>query len=1179
MDQSFAVGTTLQNRYRIEAELGRGGMGVVYRGHDTLLNRPVALKVLSKAGQLDSAGRARLLREAQAAAKLNHPNIVSIYDAGEQDEAPYIVMELIEGQSLRDHQDRSIDHTLKIVRQVCAALEHAHAHGIIHRDLKPENIFITRTQTAKLMDFGLARAADAPHLTEEGMIVGTFSYLAPELIQGQPASVQSDLYALGVMLYELVANRPPFIGDNLTAVISQHLYAPVVPPSTYNAAVTSELDALIVHLLNKRPEDRPASTADVLRSLDLIESTEAMPIAAKPEELPLLDRIARGRLVGRHTEINQLRDLWRRAQQNSGHLALISGEPGVGKTRLANELIVYAQLSGAVILRGGCYEYEAATPYLAFAEALRDWAGLQTATELKDWLGSTAYELAKLAPEIELKLGPIPLNPPLPPNEERLRLFDHIARFMQKVAAERGLLLFIDDLHWADHGTIALLHYVMRRLRTERIMVLACYREIELDRAHPLAAALVEWNRERLATRVPIGRLTLDEAGSMLAGLFGQASVSTDFASAIHRETEGNPFFIEEVIKSLIEQGQIYREGDRWQRKATGELTIPQSVKEAIGRRLNRLDQTCIDVLHTAAALGKLFEFAELSVVANVAEEQLLDALDQASNAQLIRADRGDAFAFTHDKIREVLYEELNPVRRRRLHQRIGEGLEKLYAANPEAHVQDLAHHFIESGDLTKGLHYSILAAEKSAKIFAHDESVSYYERAVECCEALNLKDRLAEILEAMGGVYYQRGPYNLAVEYYQRAIELTTSPEKRAELKEEIGAVYAYMADEKGIAYLDEAVRDLDPRQQTSALARATAMRGRFHHYRGELRAAIDLLDRARELAEPLDDEVTLTEIYTYLSGAYQQFGLIDDLDQSMDWARRSIALGERKNYPFAQAAGYEFLAEDSFVLGNYRDCLEFAARDKEIGEKIGAGSRIGWAEASRAYGYHGLGELANALTAAQASYAIAERINDTRLMIFSRAKMAAIKIDLGFDTSAQEDIDFTSARAAESGQRQSKVWVYLAVAYVHSQLGEWPTVLQAYEDAVARLSITPFVNAIEAFWGLGQLDEADRLLQRANPPPGLPLPVRSFNERVHGKVLAAKGSIEEALTHFNHSIDLAAQQSSQLELGRSVYQRGLLLKQSGKLVEARSDFARARSIFEACGAVHDQARISQTK
>jgi predicted ATPase len=251
----------------------------------------------------------------------------------------------------------------------------------------------------------------------------------------------------------------------------------------------------------------------------------------------LLDRIVRGRLVGRQIELGQLQDLWTHAQREGhSHLALISGEPGVGKTRLAHELIVYAQLSGAVVLGGGCYEYEAATPYMPFAEALRDWVSAHSADELRAQLGSNAFELSRLAPEIEVKIGLLPPSPPLPATDERLRLFDHIARFLQKVAAERGLLLFIDDLHWADHGTIALLHYLLRRLRHDRLLVLAAYREAELDRSRPLSDALVEWNRERLALRIPIGRLPPDGTCAMLCGLLGLDNVTDEFAQLIQRE-------------------------------------------------------------------------------------------------------------------------------------------------------------------------------------------------------------------------------------------------------------------------------------------------------------------------------------------------------------------------------------------------------------------------------------------------------------------------------------------------------------------------------------------------------------------------------------------------------------------------------------------------------------------
>jgi DNA-binding SARP family transcriptional activator/predicted Ser/Thr protein kinase len=333
--------TVLHDRYRIDAEIGRGGMAVVYRARDTLLERDVAVKVMS-ATALDIEGRARLLHEARSAAGLNHPNIATVHDVGEADGSPFIVMELVDGESLYDLKiagDRRLqvlDEIVSVARQICAALEHAHAHDVVHRDLKPENVLLTADGTAKLVDFGLARSM-ASRLTSEGAIAGTAFYLAPELALGQEFDGRADLYALGVMLYELTTGRLPFTADEPIAVISQHLHAPVVPPRAKNAQIPPALDALIVRLLSKASAGRPASASEVLRMLEQpsILDQEAVPA----EELSVLERIERGRIVGRERELQEVRALWNQVLSGQGRMLLVSGEPGVGKTRLVRELV------------------------------------------------------------------------------------------------------------------------------------------------------------------------------------------------------------------------------------------------------------------------------------------------------------------------------------------------------------------------------------------------------------------------------------------------------------------------------------------------------------------------------------------------------------------------------------------------------------------------------------------------------------------------------------------------------------------------------------------------------------------------------------------------------------------------------------------------------------------------
>ncbi len=327
-------------RYQLLGEVGRGGMGVVYQAHDTQLKRKVAIKMLTP-NMLDADGRARLLREAQAIARLNHPNIVAVFDIGEVDGRPYIVMELVPGHPLRQHRPQTLDESLAITRQICLALEHAHANEVIHRDLKPENILITTGQVVKLMDFGLARTPESPNLTQEGAIVGTFAYLAPEVIQGQPATVQSDLYALGVMLYELATGQPPFAGDN-AALVSHHLATAVTPPQRINPALFPPLSDLIERLLSKRPADRPVSATAVREVIERLPSSTS-PVTSTPSNNKyrpyLLTQSHQHnlptqatRFIGREAEVTAVLRLLSRPDVR---LLTLTGTGGTGKTRLA----------------------------------------------------------------------------------------------------------------------------------------------------------------------------------------------------------------------------------------------------------------------------------------------------------------------------------------------------------------------------------------------------------------------------------------------------------------------------------------------------------------------------------------------------------------------------------------------------------------------------------------------------------------------------------------------------------------------------------------------------------------------------------------------------------------------------------------------------------------------------
>jgi tetratricopeptide (TPR) repeat protein len=772
-----------------------------------------------------------------------------------------------------------------------------------------------------------------------------------------------------------------------------------------------------------------------------------------------------------------------------------------------------------------------------------------------------------------------------------LRLFDNAARFLRSLAAARGLLLFVDDLHWADQGTLSLLHYILRYLRNDRVLVLGAYRELELDRSHPLAAALVDWNRERLATRVMLGRLSREDSNALIATLFGQESVSEDFTGALYRETEGNPFFIEEVVKSLIEQGQIYREGERWQRKEVHELAIPQSVKEAIGRRLTRLDDRVIDTLRTAAALGKSFAFGELASVAAADEDVLLDALDEASAAQLIRANtasaggasRGDeSFVFTHDKIREVLYEELNPIRRRRLHQRIGEALERLYAAaGADEHAQDLAHHFTQAGDLERSLAWSRRAAGNAVLVFAHDEALKFLEHARESAEALRRSDDVAAIDEEIGDIHNARGVILTAVECYERALAHAQARESRAALKVKVGDAYVPIGDPRGLSRLEEALVELDPQTQTNALALATALVGRYYHYRTEHRKAIEFLERARKLAEPLDDPSTLSNIYSYLAGAHQHLLLYDDSDR---WARASIALGEHRGFGLALALGNEFLAENAAGRGLWDETITFAERDHEQARKIGSMARAAWSGFCRCSGLYGKGELNAAKDAALAALELADQIGEERLATWIGPNAALIAADLGDDEAALQHAKRAWERAQRLQQLVLSAGALHSLGYAAMHRGDLDEALHAYtqyvqllrdtENGVARNFI--MASAAEAHLRAGKVDEAMKLAQQALEVAEFAKAphYRALAQRVLGQVYAARQQYDDAALAFGEAIAGFENTGSRLELGRALYHRASLQTGRGDPTGARADAARARDLFAETGATRDRER-----
>ena len=768
-------------RYQVTRLLGEGARKRVYAAVDARLGREVAVAVVKTEG-LDDTGRQRIEREARAMARLgDHPNIVTVFDVGEDDDQPFIVSQLMPGGSVADllatATDRRlpVDEAVRIGTQVARALDHAHGHGVVHRDLKPANVWRTADGAVLLGDFGLAAttsadSAEDSRLTLDGLVVGTVAYLAPEQAVGRAPDARSDLYSLGALLYELVTGRPPFLGDDAVSVISQHLNTAPVSPSWHNAALPAGLDRLIVRLLVKDPAERPQSASAVLKELELIAEASADPgvpavALAPPRLLPL------GRLVGRSGELAQLTGAFDQAVSGQSRLVMVVGEPGIGKTRLVEELAVYASVRGATVCWGHCYEGELGMPYLPFVEAFRTYVRDCSDEELRARLSGGAPEVATLVSELRQRFADLPSSPPLDGDAERMRLFEGVTAFVRNAAADHPLVLLLDDVHWADKPSLLMLQYLARNLRRDRVLIVATYRDVELDRTHPLADAVAALRHERLYERVLLRGLSAEEVKTLIDAVDNQ-DTPLAFASAIHRETEGNPFFVAEILRNLVETGAIARVDGRWVGSAEAVAeNLPEGVREVIGRRLSRLTEDCNRMLTVGAAMPGGFVLDVVMSVLEVSEERVLDLLDEALAAQVLRERRETPgiYEFGHALIRQTLYAELSTPRRVRLHRQIAAALEAQGPRSAEAHLGELAYHCFHGapgGDVAKAVDYARRAGDRARSQAAHEEAARFYDMALQALEldagaegADGRADRRrAELLLALGEAHNRAG-------------------------------------------------------------------------------------------------------------------------------------------------------------------------------------------------------------------------------------------------------------------------------------------------------------------------------------------------------------------------------------------------------------------------------------
>lgn len=906
----------LGNRYQIVEEIGAGGMGMVYQALDRLTGEAVALKrvhvahthlMYTSRNSTDDL-RLSLAQEFRTLASLRHPNIISVIDYGFDDQRqPYYAMEL-----LRNPQDliaygyeHSMSGKVNLLVQVLQALAYLHRRGIIHRDLKPDNAMVVNGEV-KVLDFGLAVASEYQRAEADG-VEGTLAYMAPEVLSGGQASIAADLYAIGVMAFELFGGRYPFSIQNANTLINDILYTPA---NVESLNIDPLLQLVLVRLLSKTPEMRYESADETIVAL-----CDAIGQPPPPETTAIRESFLQAaRFVGRESEMEQLRAALEATTTGKGSAWLIGGESGVGKSRLTEELRVFAMVDGVTVLRSQG-EAKGGLPYEFWREPVRR---LALAVEVSD---TDAAILKEIVPDIEnLLQRDIPDLPELEGQTGRQRLIGAIVSLFRRQTQPVALL--VDDLQWAVES-LEVLKALVADIADSPLLIVGNYRD---DEAPALPRQLPTMQHIKL-DRLPAP--AIEQLSSSMLGLVGQQRQVVDL---LERETEGNVFFLIEVVRALAEEAGRLAD--------IGTVTLPQRVfaggiQQIVLRRLNKVPEFARPLLNLAAVAGRRLDIKVLEAIVgsqtsaspfHAQEDQtepsrpqlhdsepenrpllidsrklinddllLEDWLVICADAAVLETLEG-SWRFTHDKLREGLLDEIPPDEQADLHRLVALGLEAVYPNAPE-HWVNLAYHWGKAGNASKERHYAALAGQQQVK----------------------------------------NGAYREALHSLQRTIWLTLPHEhdRRTFLMLRLGEAHQGISDYGEAHRLFEDARKLASEMgDQGLLADALQHLGMLANIRGDVESAKDLFNQCLAAASDADDRTTRIFTLGHLGEIATNQGEIETANHLLT---EGIALARSLGDARATVFVLRIYSKLKYQIAAYDDARRYALESLMLAETIG--------------------------------------------------------------------------------------------------------------------------------------------------------------------------------------------------------------------------------------------------
>jgi DNA-binding CsgD family transcriptional regulator len=630
--------------------------------------------------------------------------------------------------------------------------------------------------------------------------------------------------------------------------------------------------------------------------------------------------------VGRQEEFQRLRDAFDDARAGRGGLVMITGEPGIGKTRLARELESYAAEHGARVIWGRAHEAGGAPAYWPWVQALRQLAETADGEELRGWLGGGASEVARIVPDLRERLPDLPAPEPIvDPQSAQFRLFDATTSFIQNAASMTPLVVVLDDLHWADRSTLLLLEHAALELPRANLLLVGTYRDVELGRQHPLEEALAGIGRAERFQTIDLRGLSEEDVAAYVRATTG-VEPSAEAMRSVYRETEGNAFFLQEVVAQMAREGTL----------ESGEVSVPPSVRAAIGRRLSVLSEECNELLRTAAVVGREFSEALLARLSDAGGDQLPELLETALGGGVVQeTGRPGECRFAHALIQETLLEEVRASQRVRLHGRIARALEELHGDRAVDQAAELAHHFAESAVLdrthaTKALGYSQAAGQQAERETAWEEAAAHYRRAVALVR--DAGDELAEpepqLLTALGRCYRNAAQHDEAWRALTQAIDIYRDREDGRGFARAVVETLETHAGEDQLLPLEDEALLLLAGADAHLEAQLSIQRARWGWGDAEERAA----QRAEEMARShgfADVEAFLFDRESHRAWEEQQF---DEAQHAARLAHEAFdLLGNHalaSHHLYDAAIGHVFAGELDAAEAAGGEALEYARR-----------------------------------------------------------------------------------------------------------------------------------------------------------------------------------------------------------------------------------------------------------